>query len=235
MQISLYNESNHLLSIYNPGNLLNSVADTVLNPGMYYLKVEGKGNVNAPAYASLGSYSLNAVIEGGVALPVTSIKLNGLTVNNQHRFNWTIVADEKLARQTLELSTNGNAFISLAEIMTGDRGYNYLPANSDDNEYRLKVTFADGQDYYSNIVSLTKNQVVHKPEILGNLTNSGIVYVNSPGNYRYVIFNVTGKVISRGELINGMNNVTINTLIAGVYMIRFEGNGHQWTDKILRQ
>ena len=235
MQITLYNESNNLISVYNPGNLLNSVADTVLNPGMYYLKVEGKGNVYAPAYASLGSYSLSAVIEGGVALPVTSIKLNGLTSNNQHRFNWTIVADEQLAKQTLEISTKGNAFISLAEIMTGDRSFNYSPMSSDNNEYRLKVTFADGQYYYSNIVSLTKNQVVHKPEILGNLINSGIVYVNSPGNYRYTIFDGTGKAISRGQLINGMNNVNINNIIAGVYMIRFEGNNQQWTDKILRQ
>lgn len=235
MQITLYNESNHLISVYNPGNLLNSVADTVLNPGMYYLKVEGKGNVYAPAYGSLGSYSLSAVIEGGVALPVTSIKLNGLTSNNQHRFNWTIVADEKLAKQTLQVSTQGNSFISLAELMTGDRSYQYSPMNSDNNEYRLKVTFADGQDYYSNIVSLAKNQVVHKPEILGNLINSGIVYVNSPGNYSYTIFDGTGKAISRGQLVNGINSININNMVAGVYVIRFGGDKQQWTDKILRQ
>lgn len=235
MQISLYNEANNLLSVYNPGNLLNSVADTILNPGVYYLKVEGKGNVYAPAYASLGSYSLNAVIEGGVALPVTSIKLNGLANNKQHRFNWTIVADEKVAKQTLEIATKGNAFTSLAEIMTGDRSYDYSPFNTDNNEYRLNVTFADGRSYYSNIVVLTKTEVVHKPEIMGNLINSGIVYVNSPGNYRYTIFDCNGKAISRGQLINGVNTVTINTIIAGVYMIRFYDNNQQWTDKILRQ
>jgi hypothetical protein len=235
MQITLYNEANNLLSVYNPGNLLNSVADTVLNPGIYYLKVEGKGNIYAPAYASLGSYSLNAVIEGGVALPVMSIKLNGLNDNKQHRFNWTIVADEKIAKQTLEIATKGNAFTPLAEIMTGDRSFNYSPVNIDNNEYRLNITFADGRSYYSNIVALTKNEVVHKPEILGNLINSGIVYVNSPGNYRYTIFDCTGKTIGGGRLINGVNNVNINTIIAGVYMIRFYDNNRQWTDKILRQ
>jgi prepilin-type processing-associated H-X9-DG protein len=235
MQITLYNESNTLLSVYNPGALLNSLADTVLNPGIYYLKVEGKGNVYAPAYASLGSYSLNAVIEGGIALPVLGIKLNGLHNNNQHRFNWSIDADEKVAKQTLEISTKGNNFIPLAEVMTGDRSYNYSPVNNDDNEYRLNVTFADGHSYYSNIVLLTKSEVVHKPEILGNVINSGIVYVNSPGNYRYTIFDCTGKTISRGQLINGINSVNINNMIAGIYMIRYNGNNQQWTDKILRR
>ena len=62
--------SNNLLAVYNPGTLLNSATDTMLNPGLYYLKVEGKGNVYAPAYASLGSYSLKGSIEGGVVLPV---------------------------------------------------------------------------------------------------------------------------------------------------------------------
>ncbi len=46
------------MSMYNPGTLLSSVIDTILNPGTYYLKIEGKGNIYAPSYASLGSYAL---------------------------------------------------------------------------------------------------------------------------------------------------------------------------------
>ena len=62
IQISLYNASNALLNEYNPETLLNSAADTILNPGLYYLKVEGKGNMNAPSYASLGSYEIKAIV-----------------------------------------------------------------------------------------------------------------------------------------------------------------------------
>ena len=61
IQISLYNASNTLLNEYNPETLLNSEADTILNPGLYYLKVEGKGNIYAPSYASLGSYEHQSV------------------------------------------------------------------------------------------------------------------------------------------------------------------------------
>ena len=61
MQVSFYNNAQTLLNIYNPGTLLSSVIDTMLNPGSYYLKVEGKGNIYAPNYASLGSYSLQGI------------------------------------------------------------------------------------------------------------------------------------------------------------------------------
>src|SRR5690606_20738552 len=47
MQVTLFSENNTQLSVYNPGTLLNSVADTTLNPGIYFLRVEGKGNAYA--------------------------------------------------------------------------------------------------------------------------------------------------------------------------------------------
>jgi hypothetical protein len=55
MQVTLYNASQTILNVFNPGALLSSVVDTALTAGIYYLKIEGKGNMYAPAYASLGS------------------------------------------------------------------------------------------------------------------------------------------------------------------------------------
>ena len=44
--------------------------------------------------------------------------------------------------------------IPLAEIPAVERSYTYDPViNTNNNQYRLKVTFADGHHYYSNIVS----------------------------------------------------------------------------------
>ena len=136
---------------------------------------------------------------------------------------------------TKEISTNGKPFVSLADIMPEDRSYTYEPVLTDNTQYRLNVTSANGKHYYSNIVSLTKNEVVHKPEIIGNVINSGIVYVNSRGNYHYVIFDYTGKAINQGKLINGMNKVNLTNIIPGIYIMRFSSNDQQWTEKILRQ
>ncbi len=58
LQIEFLDASFKLLGTYNPGSILSSIIDTILNKGTYYLRVEGKGNIYAPEYASLGSYSL---------------------------------------------------------------------------------------------------------------------------------------------------------------------------------
>lgn len=58
LQIEFLDVSNKLIGTYNPGSLLSSIIDTILNKGIYYIRVEGKGNIYAPEYASLGSYSM---------------------------------------------------------------------------------------------------------------------------------------------------------------------------------
>ena len=235
LQITLYNGSQTLLNIYNPGALLNSFADTLLNPGNYYLKVEGKGNLYAPSYASLGSYSLNASIKTFIRLPLPKLILNGILNGDIHQFNWIIEADEKMAQQILEVSTDGNHFISLTKTTTDTRSYLYRPAISTNNQYRLKVILDDGSSYYSNIVRLKKNEAGLKPGLLSNLISSTTVTVSSPGNYNYSIVDFNGKTICQGQLIHGINHINAGNMINGMYIIHFTGNDQQWTDKLLRQ
>ena len=77
MQVTLYNTSQALLNVFNPGTLLSSVIDTTLGAGVYYIKVEGKGNQYAPNYASLGSYSLLGRATPGSPLAVRKLELRG--------------------------------------------------------------------------------------------------------------------------------------------------------------
>lgn len=201
----------------------------------YYLKVEGKGNLYAPAYASLGSYSVQASIEPGIPLPLHKLELSGSQNGDKHQFNWAIEADEKIVQQILEVSIDGNDFIELTETTAGSRSYVYRPAIATNNQYRLKVIFDDGHRYYSNIVTLRNNETSLRPKLLSNFISSNNVIVSSPGNYSYTIVDFNGKLISRGQLINGITNISVNNMITGMYIIRFTGNGQQWTDKLLRQ
>ncbi|MGZ8511402.1 MAG: T9SS type A sorting domain-containing protein [Chitinophagaceae bacterium] len=235
MQITLYNGSQTLLNIFNPGTLLNSVADTILNPGFYYLKVEGKGNLYAPAYASLGSYSVQASIEPGVPLVVHKLELGGLQNGDMHQFNWIIDADEPLLQQILEVSIDGKDFIELTAPTIDSRTYVYRPSIITNNQYRLKVLFDDDKRYYSNIITLRQNEAGHRPKLLSNFIGTNTVTVTSQGKYSYALIDLNGKMISRGQLINGINNITIDNMVAGMYVIRFSGNDQVWTDKLLRQ
>ncbi|MCW3117423.1 MAG: hypothetical protein JWM28_1505 [Chitinophagaceae bacterium] len=126
MQVTLYNSQQAQLNIFNPGNTLSLVVDTLLNPGDYYAKVEGKGNAYAPAYASLGSYSLQAgFIDFDSPLPLRKLELKGLQNGNKHQLNWIIDADEKIVSQSLEVSANGKDFSTLVQPSPDSRSYIY--------------------------------------------------------------------------------------------------------------
>src|SRR5258708_33270941 len=107
MQITLYNSSQTQLNVFNPDSTLNLSIDTTLNDGVYYAKIEGRGNKYAPNYASLGSYSLQAsFIDHSVPLPLRQLDLTGKINNSKHELSWLIDADEKVISQSIESSTN---------------------------------------------------------------------------------------------------------------------------------
>lgn len=233
LQVTLYNGSQSQLNTYNPGTLLSSVADTNLNAGTYYLRIEGKGNIYAPNYASIGSYSLqgNFLVS---TLPLRRLELQGAVINDRHRLSWLIDADEQVVEQVLEISTNARTFSAVSQPATGDRSYLNNPANNNAVQYRLKVTFDNGHTYYSNIVTLRNTGNDIRPKLLSNMVNSTIV-VTSPGNFNYTVFDMSGKLAAKGQLVNGMNNIPAAAFNGGMYVIQFSDNTNQWTDKFVRQ
>jgi len=237
MQVSLYSEQENVLSVYNPGTLLSSVADTLLNAGTYYLKVEGKGNQYAPAYASLGSYSMHANIQttGPGILPLRKLELRGSSYGGKHELHWQVDLDEEIASQSLEISVDGRNFHAFADPAAAVRSYSYQPAANASAKYRVKVNLADGHRYYSNVVTLQDKPTGNWPKLAGNPVQSNIIYISSPGNYSYDLLDANGSHISRGKLSAGLNTITSLNLRPGMYLIRYTGLDGQFTEKLLRQ
>lgn len=235
MQVTLYNASQTQISVYNPGALLSSVIDTLLNAGNYYLKIEGKGNVYAPNYASLGSYALQASFTAGIPLPLRQLTLQGQLNGDRHQFSWIVDADEAIVSQVLEVSTDGRHFAPVSQSPTSDRSFSYKPFANGSLQYRLNVVFDNERQYYSNVVRLPNNANTPGPKVISNLTQSNTISVNSPGNYEYMLYDFNGKTLIRGSLNAGINTITANGMTNGMYMIRFSKDGQQWTEKIVRQ
>jgi hypothetical protein len=236
MQVTLYDESMATINVYNPGALLSSVVDTTLNAGTYYVRVEGRGNLYAPAYASLGSYSLLARFDnGGITLPIRRFELRGSQNGDKHQLNWFIDADEKVVQQLLEVSTDGRNFELLADEGNIARTHIYRPSVTGTTQYRLNVAFDNGHRYYSNVVTIREISHGSHPKPLSNLITGNTIYVNSPGNYSYAIIDLNGRTMASGQLTSGMNNIDASGMIRGMYILRFTGNDQQWTDKLLRQ
>jgi hypothetical protein len=235
LQVTLYNNSQTILNIFNPGTLLSSVVDTTLGFGTYYLKVEGKGNLYAPNYASLGSYSLLGRSVPGAVLPVRRLELNGSLNGDKHELNWIIEADEQIIKQLLEISTDGRTFSPLTERSPEQRSYTYRPVNIESPQYRLNVLFDNGRQYYSNIITIRQNSSTPRPQLNGTLINTNTIAVSSPGVYEYMIIDMNGKVMALGKLVSGINLLQASGMANGIYMIRFANNTQQWTDKFIRQ
>lgn len=235
MQITLYNGSQTQLNVFNPGTLLSSVIDTTLNAGTYYLKVEGKGNVYAPNYASLGSYSLQGTFGGGGALPLRVLKLSGAVNNDKHQFNWIIDADEQVTSLILESSSDGIHFTPVVQTNTDTRAFIYKPNTASALQYRLNVTFDNGRQYYSNIITLKSVGSSPRPQLVSNNISGNTILVTSPGNFNYAVYDMSGKTVAKGQLTNGMNTVSAGNITGGMYIVRFANDTDQWTDKLIRQ
>jgi len=236
MQVTLYDNSQTALNIYNPGNTLSLLIDTTLSAGTYYAKIEGKGNQYAPSYASLGSYSLQAsFIDNSTPLPLRQLELSGKQDGSKHDLKWLIEADEKVISQSIEISTNGHDYIVLTAASPDTRSFSYIPGAAETILYRLHVTFDNGKQYYSNIISLHQVSSVMKPQLKGNLTAANNLYVNSPGNYGFRVTDLNGKTISKGRLVNGVNTINTAATAVGMYFISFTNGKQQWTEKFVKQ
>jgi hypothetical protein len=232
MQVELLGSGGNVLGTYNPDLLLSSRIDTMLNPGTYYLRVQGKGNMYAPEYASLGSYSLQGTFSPSVTLPVHRLQLQGRLENGHHLLDWTIDADEQVASQALEVSTDGSHFIPLATLSNSVRKFSYAPMNEGPQYYRMNVLFDNGRSYYSNIISL--RSAVSKPRLRGNIVGSTI-FIESPSPFNYMITDLGGRLITKGRLVQGSNNISSDLLHAGVYLIKFSNNQQEFSEKLMKE
>jgi len=237
IQVTLYNNTQTQLNVYNPAGTLSLGVDTTLDAGIYYAKVEGKGNQYAPNYASLGSYSLQAsFIDQSAPLPLRQLELKGMASGEKHELSWLIDADEKVISQTIEVSTNGKDFTALNNLAVDARSYSYTPSTPETLLYRVNVTFDNNKTYISNIVSLRLSATVTaRPQLNGNIITDRYLKVNSPGNYLYHVTDLEGKTIVKGQIANGFNNVNTTVIAGGLYLISFTNGKEQWTEKFVKQ
>lgn len=235
LQVTLYNNAQAALGIYNPGTLLNSVIDTMMGAGTYYLRIEGKGNIYAPNYASLGSYSLQSTFTTGNPLPLRRLELTGQLQGDQHKLNWLIDADEQVVEQIVEVATDGTNFRPVAIPANEARSFIYRPYVIGTAQYRMNVTFDNGRQHYSNIVTLRATGATPKPRLVSNLVDQNSISVTSPGAYEYFVYDMNGKTITRGKLVLGANNIQLPGIVNGMYVIRYINGPELWMEKFLRQ
>jgi hypothetical protein len=232
MQMELVNAQGDTV-IYNPENSLRASIDTTLQAGTYYVQVLSRGNEYAPNYAMLGSYALDVNITS-IALPVHKLELKATSANNRHNLAWEIVADETVVEQTLETSADGRVFEALSTVAAAARTFSALPAKAAAHYYRVRVLFDNGRTHFSNVAVLRGGQAVSKPFLVGNMINSTIT-VSSPASFDYTIFDMNGRQVSKGRLVQGLNTLSAGFMTNGMYIMHYTSNGEQFSEKFMKK
>jgi hypothetical protein len=232
IQVQLLDESGNQLGSYNPAPLLNSVIDTALTQGRYYLMIDGKGNQFAPEYGSLGSYALQATATPITVLPLHRLRLQGGTAGGRHNLSWEVEADEVLTEQALEASDDGRNFFTLATPAANVRSYTYSAPAGAHRQYRLKTSFNNGRSYYSNSILLV-SRTEAAPQLLRTVVQGSTIDIQSPAAGRYQVGNALGQVLAAGSFSQGYSSLQVPGLSSGSYWIRFSVNAAETVQKFI--
>jgi len=235
IQVSLLASNGSVINTYNPTTSVQSVIDSILNGGTYFLKVTNIANPNAINYGMLGNYVMSGAFLPNSTLPVYSLTLNGAVTNNKHDLNWNIVADEPIESITLETSTDGRTFTDLQEVSGTLRKFVYQPYEKGTVYYRLHVVTASQLKYYSNIVSLREAGGGSKYSLLSNLVNGSSLAVNSTGAYNWRLVDMNGRNVANGKMNIGLNRINTNQLTNGMYLLQIIDGSEISTEKIVKQ
>ena len=234
MQVEIFDGSFTSIGIYNPSNLLSTVIDSLMNAGTYYVRVDGKENIYASEYGSLGSYSMQGTFTDATILPLRRLELRGRLDGDIHQLNWFIDADERVIKQTIEVSNNGINFIPLDQPANALRSYSYRPLDSRPQLYRIKVLFDNNKEHYSNVIAIRQGKSV-KPQLVGNTISGSNLTVNSPASYSYHIMDQSGRLLLKGKLDKGYSSISAGNLNTGIYIIRFTDGIEQYSEKFIKR
>ena len=234
LQVEFLDGSFATIGTYNPGNLLSSIVDSFISAGTYYLRIDGKGNIYAPEYGSLGSYSLQATYTDEVILPLRRLELRGKLNGEIHSLSWFIDTDESVAKQEIQVSANGVNFFTLEQPDNILRSHSYRPLDNRPLLYRLKVSLDNQKEYFSNTIAIRPGRTA-KPQLIGNNISGTSLSVSSPGIYRYQVIDQNGRLITKGAIDKGYSTIYTPNLPNGVYIIRFSDEYGQWSEKFIKR
>ena len=91
----------------------------------------------------------------------------------------------------------------------------------------------DESTEYSNVVALS-NTLDDNVTLQSNLVQS-MAIVKSSGDYAYQLFDETGRLLSRGRLTKGLNDVPLKTAMPGALILKVFNQKEQYHFRVIKQ
>ena len=229
--LTLIKNTGDTIGRFNPRSLLNASADTILAAGTYYLGVDGSGNQNVSDYGSVGLYALSGSLESIAVAP--TVLLKGDIRRNTNVINWNIESGPQVRTTYIEYSLDGRFYTPFKDVSDDATSYVHQVQGNGLIYYRVRMQMTDETTAYSNVVALN-NEWSDKVTLQSNMVQSMAVLKTS-GDYAYQLFDETGRLLARGRLANGLNEVAVRTVKQGLVILKVFNQHEQYHFRIIKQ
>jgi len=183
---------------------------------------------------NISSFSDFAIGIASGALPIYSIKLSGIKMNNKNQLSWSIISTNA-KNIIIEKSINGYNFYPITSFQYTANGNFIDESFSEKSYYRLKVIDENNSYKYSNIVIISnkvKNEVLVYPTLIQSYFN---VQNNTLMPLHLSIFNTNGILVLEQKVIAGTSVIYINSLPKGTYFYKIIGDNIEHKGKLIKQ
>jgi hypothetical protein len=176
---------------------------------------------------------------GGTPLQIALGKISAVNTGMNNRIDWNTLTEEPGDEFDIERSQSGTFFEKIGSIAASGHApsyYRFIDENpySGVNYYRLNMKSINGTDKYSGIVTATVKDGDFRIDAYPNPVNDNLsLEIKGAGPVAIVqLTDVTGHVLQQMEVQNGKTVITMKHLAQGIYLIKFQDNGHNQTLKI---
>jgi len=233
VKVVLMNSNFEIVNVYDPLDKMDVSVDSVFNPGTYYIQVSGSGNQFATNYGSLGSYHVAGTLATLSTLAIQQLDLKGSEKDGIHNLTWNLVCDEAVLSEEVQVSYDGISFSKLASVNSAARSFEYRPMNQQDAYYRVHATTISGVTRYSNIVMIRYSGLHNSVVLQSNLVRDRVI-ISSQEPLKYILIDVNGKILQKGNLQQGQNVINISNSPNGIYFIQMAGETQKLTQRIVK-
>ncbi|MBL7698893.1 MAG: hypothetical protein JNK79_12070 [Chitinophagaceae bacterium] len=224
----LINNWGDTIGRYNPKTVLNAGLDTTLSGGIYFLVADGTSNQYVSDYGSVGLYTLSGSVDNPGAKPV--VLLRGDVHDNYNIVSWQIEEGTVPRVTYLEYSIDRKKYTSIPVV---NNSFVHRTPGKRDIHYRVKMILPDETVSYSEEITLSN--AIQNVLPLSNIITTSFVQVKSNGEYAYQLMDETGRLLGKGTLITGVNNVPVRTLHKGVLILKAFNKNEQLHFRLIKQ
>lgn len=197
----------------------------------------GGRNVTATQFA----INSTAVLAGsGATLPVNFTAISALKKGTSVEITWKVAEERDVINYEVQRSSNARDFTVVGKITaTGSNSYSFIddkPANAI-NFYRVRNVDADGKYKYTTVVRVNLSRTIELKAYPQPARDEITIEHASAAKGLLLLTTANGQLVKTIQVKPATNQTTINiaSLNRGLYMVRFDNEGHTESLRIVKQ